>query len=130
VSGFSRTVMIMKELIIGGTRYRLDAVERDGRWLARAVRAETGDPFGVETSGSSQAVAIDRLEKWIDWQHEHAAALEALQQTENAYHRTIAGSAFANPTEGPTPIEMQRDALELVEAARSRLDELRARKPQ
>ena len=122
--------MIMKELTIDGARYRLDAAERDGKWLARATRADTGDPFGIETSGSSQAGAIERLEKWLDWQHEHAEALKALQQAENAYHRTIAGSAFANPTEGPTAIEMQKDALEIVEAARTRLDELRARKPE
>jgi hypothetical protein len=120
----------MKEMSIGDARYRLDAVERDGKWLARAVRVDTGDPFGIETSGSSQAGAIERLERWLDWQQEHAAALKALQQAEHAYHRTIAGSAFANPTEGPTPIEMQKDALEFVEAARTRLDELRARKPE
>ena len=119
----------MKEMSIGNMRYRLDAVERDGKWIARAVRTDTGDPFGIECSGDTKAAAIDRLERWLDWQHEHSAALRALQQAENAYHRTIAGSAFANPTEGPTPIEMQKDALELVEAARNRLDELRARKP-
>ncbi len=54
----------------------------------------------------------------------------ALQQAERAYHRTIAGSAFVNPTEGPTPIEMQRESLEVVEAARTRLDEIRARRPE
>ena len=32
---------------------------------------------------------------------DHAEALEALQEAQRAYHRTIAGSAFANPTEGP-----------------------------
>lgn len=120
----------MRELSIGEKRYRLDAVERDGRWIARAVQVETGDPFGIECTGETEAAAIDRLARWLDWQHEHAAALAALQQAERAYHRTIAGSVFANPTEGATATEMQKDSLELVEAARIRLDDLRARKPE
>jgi hypothetical protein len=69
-------------------------------------------------------------ERWLAWQREHAAALEALQQAQRAYHRTIAGSAFANPTEGPGALEIQKESLDLVEAARVRLDELRARKPE
>ena len=67
---------------------------------------------------------------WAGWQREHAEALTALQEAQRAYHRTIAGSAFANPTEGPTPIELQRESLDLVEAARVRLDAIRARQPQ
>ena len=69
-------------------------------------------------------------EAWLAWQREHTAALEALQQAQRAYHRTIAGSAFASPTEGPTPIELQRESLDLVEAARVRLDAIRARQPE
>jgi hypothetical protein len=69
-------------------------------------------------------------ERWQEWQREHAAALEALQQAQRAYHRVIAGSAFASPTEGPTPIELQKDALDALEAARVRLDEIRQRKPE
>ena len=53
-----------------------------------------------------------------------------LQTAENAYHRTIAGSAFASSVEGPTPLERQRDALEVVDAARIRLDGVRAQKPE
>jgi hypothetical protein len=68
-------------------------------------------------------------ERWLEWQREHAAALEALQQAQRAYHRTIAGSAFASPTEGPSPIEMQKESLDAVEAARVRLDEIRGRRP-
>ena len=120
----------MKEFSIGGARYWIDAMERDGQWFARATRAESGDPFGIQCAGATREAALERLEKWLDWQHEHAAALNALQQAEHVYHRTIAGSAFANPVEGPTPIELQKDALELVEAARTRLDELRARRPE
>jgi hypothetical protein len=69
-------------------------------------------------------------ERWLEWQREHAAALESLQQAQRAYHRTIAGSAFASPTEGPSPIELQKESLDAVEAARVRLDEIRGRKPE
>ena len=68
--------------------------------------------------------------QWLEWQREHAAALEALQQAQRAYHRTIAGSAFASPTEGPSPVELQKESLDAVEAARVRLDEIRQRKPE
>ena len=67
--------------------------------------------------------------EWIAWQREHAAALEALQEAQRAYHRTVAGSAFANPSEGPAAVEVQKASLEKLEAARIRLDEVRARRP-
>jgi hypothetical protein len=120
----------MTQIAIGSVHYRVVCAQREGRWLAHALQADTGDLFGVECAGGSEAEAIDRLTNWLTWQSEHAAALAALQQAERAYHRTIAGSAFANPTEGPTPIEMQRESLEAVEAARTRLDEIRARRPE
>ena len=120
----------MRELSIGQKRYRIDAVDRDGRWVARAVHVDTGDLFGTECTGETRASAIERLAQWLDWQHEHAAALEALQTAERAYHRTIAGSAFASPSEGPSAIELQKESLDAVEAARIRLDEVRARKPE
>ena len=66
---------------------------------------------------------------WLEWQREHSAALEALQEAQRAYHRTIAGSAFASPSEGPTAIELQKESLDIVEAARVRLDEIRNRRP-
>ena len=105
------------------------AAERDGRWVARAINDDTGDPFGIECVGETEGKAVERLRRWLEWQSEHTAALEALQQAQRAYHRTIAGSAFANPTEGPTAIELQRDALAAVETARVGLDAVRARKP-
>ena len=114
---------------IGAVRYRIVATERDGQWVARAERADTGDRFGIECTGASADEAADRVARWLEWQHEHAAALEDLQRAERAYHRTIAGSAFASPTEGPSAIEMQKESLEAVEAARVRLDEIRARRP-
>ena len=120
----------MKQFTIGETRFRLVCVERDGQWLAHAEREDNGDPFGIECSGASEADALARLTRWLEWQGEHTAALEALQGAERAYHRTIAGSAFASPTEGPSAIELQKESLEAVERARLRLDEVRARRPE
>ena len=102
----------------------------DGQWVARAVRDDNGDPFGIECVGDTAEAAKVRMEQWLDWQREHAAALEALQQAERAYHRTIAGSAFVSSDEGPSAIEMQKESLDAVEAARVRLDEIRARRPE
>ncbi len=117
------------KLAVGDSIYRLVATERDGQWIAHAER-EDGDWFGNEMAGATEAEALRRLQQWLEWQSEHAAALEALQQAERAYHRTIAGSAFASPTEGPSAIELQKESLDEVEAARVRLDEVRARKPE
>lgn len=102
----------------------------DGQWLARAFRDDTGDPFGIECVGDTADAAKARMERWLDWQREHTAALETLQQAERAYHRTIAGSAFVSPDEGPSAVEMQKESLDAVEAARVRLDEIRARRPE
>ena len=120
----------MKQITIGDTPYRLICVERDGQWLAHAEREATGDSFGIECSGASEADAVARLTRWLEWQTEHAAALDALQRAEHAYHRTIAGSAFASPMEGPSAIELQKESLDAVEAARVRLDDIRARRPE
>jgi hypothetical protein len=120
----------MKTVTIGVLTYRIPAIERDGQWIARAERTDTGDRFGVECAGASPDEAVGCVERWLAWQHEHVAALEDLQRAERAYHRTIAGSAFASPTEGPSAIEMQKESLEAVEAARIRLDEIRARRPE
>ena len=120
----------MKTLTLGSVTYRLVASERDRQWVAHAELVHNGDRFGIECAGPSQENAIARLSAWLEWQSEHRAALSALQDAEGAYHRTIAGSAFASPTEGPTAIELQKESLEAVEAARVRLDEVRARKPE
>jgi hypothetical protein len=120
----------MQDILIGETKYRVVAEQRDGRWFAHAERVGTGDRFGIECGGGSEAAAVDAVSRWLEWQHEHTAALEALQQTERAYHRTIAGSAFTSPVEGPSAIELQKESLEQLEAARVRLDEVRVRKPE
>jgi D-alanyl-D-alanine carboxypeptidase len=110
--------------------YHIESTERKGQWTARARRADNGDPFGIEATGPTEAEAVKRLTAWLEWQREHAEALEALQQAEQAYHRAIAGSAFASATEGPSAVEIQKESLAAVESARVRLDEIRARKPE
>ena len=122
--------MTATHLTIGDRRYRLLTAERDGRWTAQALRDDTGDPFGIECAGDSEQEATARLTRWLEWQAEHTVALDDLQRAERAYHRTIAGSAFASPTEGPSALEMQKEALDAVESARVRLDEIRSRKPE
>ena len=98
--------------------------------MARAFRDDNGDPFGIECAAPTKDEAVSRLTRWLDWQREHAAALEALQQAERAYHRTIAGGAFVGPVEGSEVAELQAEALDAVEAARIRLDEVRTLKPE
>jgi hypothetical protein len=119
----------MKDLTIGNIRYRLVADQRGGQWVARAEREDTGERHGGEATATTEAEAVERLASWLQWQDEHSAALAALQDAERSYHRTIAGSAFANPIEGPTAIELQKEALEALKAARVHLDDVRARKP-
>lgn len=108
---------------------RIECAQRDGQWIARAVREDTGDPFGIECAGASEEEATARLRAWLRWQEEHAAALEALQKAQHAYHRTIAGSAFTAPGDNLSAVELQKESLDAVEAARVRLDEIRAQKP-
>jgi hypothetical protein len=122
--------MTMRQIAIGTMHYRITTSEREGRWLAHAVREDTGDSFGVECTGANEDEAAQRMTRWLEWQGEHAAALDELQGAEHAYHRTIAGSAFASATEGPSAIELQKESLAAVEAARVRLDEIRARRPE
>lgn len=117
------------ELSIGQRRYRIVAQARESDWVAFAERVETGERFGMECAGTTEADAVGRLTQWLDWQHEHTVALEALQQAERAYHRTITENAFAGATEDPASAELQQDALDAIDGARRRLDEIRARRP-
>jgi L-ribulose-5-phosphate 3-epimerase UlaE len=118
----------MRELTLGDKRYTIHAVASAEGWVAHAERVDTGDRFGIECIGASLDDAIDRMARWLDWQHEHVAALEALQQAEAGYHRTVAASAFTLP-DAPSAQELQSASLEAVDAARIRLDEVRGRKP-
>lgn len=119
----------MNTVMLGAVEYRLVASEREGRWFAHAERVDSGASFGAECGGASETEAVERLSRWLRWQHEHAAALDALQRAEHAYHRTIAGSAFASVSEGPSAVELQKESLQQLEAARLKLDEIRARQP-
>ena len=122
--------MSAETITIGTSVYRIVVALRDGQWIARAERPATNDRFGLECAGATTDAAAGRLKRWLEWQHEHTVALEALQRAEHAYHRTIAGSAFASPSEGPSPIELQKESLDEVEAARQRLDDIRLRNPE
>ena len=63
------------------------------------------------------------------WQREHAAALADLQDAQRVYHRTVATTAFQGAAEEPTVEEMRRASLDALDAARLRLDAVRARRP-
>jgi hypothetical protein len=112
-------------ITVGDRTYVIRAVEHDGKWVARAEQRTSGDRFGTECEGATEEEATRRMASWLTWQHDHATALEALQRAEHDYHRAVAGSAFAGTEEG---VELQKDALDRVETARVRLDEVRNRR--
>jgi hypothetical protein len=77
---------------------------------------------------------------WDAWQQDHAAALAALQSAQRAYHREAVISRQASPGSVQVSIEDgqatpsidgggKTQSLEALEAARLRLDEVRARMP-
>jgi len=107
--------------------YRIIAVERGGEWQARAERVDTGDQFGVDCRGATEAEAIARMTAWLAWQQAHVDALHALQDAERAYHRFVAVRAFAGPADAQA-MEGQ-DSLATLDAARQVLDAVRARRP-
>jgi hypothetical protein len=118
----------VKHLSVGSQQYRIDVNELDGRWVAHAMREDTGERFGADGVGATETEAVDRLKSWLEWQAAHAAALETLKAAERAYHRAVAGEAFAGPSER-TLLGLPRQLLDAVEAARLSLDEIRARMP-
>jgi hypothetical protein len=120
----------MRDIILGGTSYRLVTVRRESGWVAHAERTGDGVRFGIDCAGGSEEEALDRLASWLNWQEEHASALDALQRAEADYHRLIAGQAFATAADAVPLAELQQAGLAEVEAARVRLDEVRARKPE
>jgi hypothetical protein len=63
------------------------------------------------------------------WHREHAAALADLQDAQRAYHRAVATTAFQGAADEPSAEEMRRVSLETLDAARIKLDEVRARRP-
>ncbi|MGE3959088.1 MAG: hypothetical protein AB7H96_20405 [Vicinamibacterales bacterium] len=116
-------------LTIGSTTYDLVATERNGQFVAHALTTgERQERFGIETAGTSAAEALDRLSRWLEWQHAHTRALEALQQAERAYHRAMGDAAFAIARDLSAP-DPSKASLEQVEVARRHLDDVRGRRP-
>lgn len=115
------------ELTLGSTTYRLVSAPHGDRFVAHAERTDNNERFGVEATGATADEAEHRLERWLEWQHEHMQALEVLQQAERLYHRAMAGAAFATPADGADG--ESRASLESVNEARQHLDQVRARRP-
>jgi len=63
------------------------------------------------------------------WQQEHSAALAELQDAQRAYHRTVAATAFQGSADELPAEEMRRTSLDALDAARIKLDGVRARRP-
>jgi hypothetical protein len=112
---------------VGPNSYRLSAVPHNSRFVAHALRDDTGERFGIEASGQTPDEAIGTLSRWLTWQAEHAQGLEALQQAERVYHRAMADAAFSQTPEAAA--EERRTALEAMNAARTHLDDVRLRRP-
>ncbi|HEY2152911.1 MAG TPA: hypothetical protein VGH34_19020 [Vicinamibacterales bacterium] len=110
---------------IGATALVLRVTSSDGGFTARAERETNGDPFGIEVTAATESEAIERLSAWLEWQSEHAAALEALQAAERNYHRTIAGSAFGDSNDESVAALARRESLSSVDEARVKLDRVR-----
>lgn len=107
--------------------YRIWATERGGRWIAHAVRLDTGDRYGADFTGDSEQAAVDAVARWLTWQGDHEAALVALQTLERAYHRVVAEDAFASAADRAARAGRRRETLEQLERARIHLDEVRSR---
>jgi len=117
----------MQELVVGDRRYQLHIEERAGVWTAHAEQSGNGARVSADWKGESRDEVVSRLSRWLTWHVEHELALEDLQETERTYHRMIAGLAFS-AVEGEGA-GAQQEALQMVDAARKRLDEVRASQP-
>lgn len=118
----------MAPVVVGGRSYRIRRARRGDLWTAFAARVESGDRYGPDFAAPSEDEAARAVERWLEWQHEHLAALEALQSAERAYHRSMAEQAFGSLPDG-TADRRLREALDDVERLRIRLDGIRARRP-
>lgn len=116
------------DLTLGPHTYTLHTTEQAGTATAHAVRVDTGDRFGIDVSGNSEPEALDKLTRWLEWQYAHTQALEALQQAERAYHRSMADAAFAIARDSHA-VDGSKASLEQVDAARKTLDDVRGRRP-
>ncbi len=116
------------DLTLGPHTYSRRTTEQAGTATAYAVRVDTGDRFGIDVTGNSEPEALDTLTRWLEWQYEHTQALATLQQAERAYHRAMADAAFAIARDS-SAADGSRASLEQVDAARTTLDDVRARRP-
>ena len=117
-----------KDLTLGDTTYTVDAIEREGAWIAEARKAPSGMRVGPPATAPTADAAIARLMRWLQWQRDHEDALAALQAAEQTYYRAIAGSAFASGLAEAT--EMQQEASQRIEEARVRLEDIRQNQPE
>ena len=112
---------------IGGTSYRLFALQAEGRWIARAFKSDTDERVGEDADGPTETAAVEQLRTRLEWHHEHVSALEALRQAERAYHRAVTDRAFER-SEADAP-GAGRAPLDQLDRARVALDAVRARRP-
>jgi hypothetical protein len=115
------------EIDIGGTWYRLVALESDDQWIARAFRVDTGERFGVDATAPTRESALGQLRRWLEWHHDHAAALAALRAAERAYHRAVTDEAFGASAKARRGAG--RAPMEELDRARAALDAVRTRRP-
>ena len=123
----------MKQITLGDSDLSSSLrAERDGQWLAHAVRDDTGEPFGIECAGATGEAA---LIGWTDALARMAARARggaggaAAAPSVRIIERSPAAPSRTRPTVRRA-IELQKESLEAVEVgARVRLDEVRARKP-
>ena len=118
---------MQQNIVIGGKTYVLDVIERQGQWCAEARQAPSGMRIGPTATSATQDEAIAQLRRWLEWQRDHQEALTALQDAQQAYHRAIAGSAFSSGLAEAT--ELQHEALQRIEEARLRLEDVRQAQP-
>lgn len=117
-------------LKIGAQWFKVATGRRQDVWTARASVGETGQRFGPEVTAETEADAVTRLTGWLEWQSEHATALEALQEAERAYHRSVTSGAFAGTDDARAAVARRAAALGAIEDARLTLDAVRARRPE
>lgn len=107
--------------------YRVHLAEDDGVWVATARKLDTDDPFGPPVPADRAEEAAETLARWLEWQHAHTSALQALQAAENVYHR-LAADRFVSADE-ESRRRAVRDALIRVDDLRRELDTVREQKP-
>lgn len=117
------------EVVVGSRRFCVELRSEGGGWTAAARCADTGEPFGPAIVDTSADGARLRLTRWLHWQHGHAHAIDVLREAERAYHRHVAGRAFAPDPNDEMSGDVRRAALRDVETARRLLDAIRATRP-